>query len=296
MILAMLLAAIASAVVASVFADQQRWSSTVQHRRDRLQARSLAMAGVQWARRILLDDARSTVTDHLGEIWALPLPPVPLEHGEIRGAIVDAQSRLNVNVLAATGSARATEKARVERLFAQRGVNTAALPAISDWLDGDRESRAQGAEDSYYQSQPVAALAANAPAVRLGELAHVRGLTLPALRAVMPWLAALPEGTALNVNTAPPEVLLAALDTATPDDVAALVASRAQKPFTTIAEFRARLPQGTVLRSEEGLDVQSRYFLVTVEARQGESVARVRALVHRPQGPTIPAVVWELVE
>ena len=53
----MLIAALAAAVAATVFADQQRWSRTVEHRRDQVQAQALAMAGVQWARQILDDDA-----------------------------------------------------------------------------------------------------------------------------------------------------------------------------------------------------------------------------------------------
>jgi type II secretory pathway component PulK len=55
-VLAMLLAAFAAAVAATVFADQQRWSRAVAHRRDQVQAQALAVAGVQWSRQILHDD------------------------------------------------------------------------------------------------------------------------------------------------------------------------------------------------------------------------------------------------
>ena len=102
-ILAMLIAALAAAVAATVFADQQRWGRTVELRRDQVQAQALAMAGVQWARQILDDDARRSEIDHLGEPWALTLPPIPMEDGEIRGAIVDAQGRLNINALGFAG-------------------------------------------------------------------------------------------------------------------------------------------------------------------------------------------------
>ena len=39
--------------------------------------------------------------------------------------------------------------------------------------------------------------------------------------------------------------------------VEALLADRARKPFTTIAEFRARLPDGSVLASDVALSVKS---------------------------------------
>ena len=41
------------------------------------------MAGVQWARQVLDDDARRSDVDHLREPWAVPLPPIPLDNGEI---------------------------------------------------------------------------------------------------------------------------------------------------------------------------------------------------------------------
>jgi general secretion pathway protein K len=90
-------------------------------------------------------------------------------------------------------------------------------------------------------------------------------------------------------------VLAAVVDNLTAERVAALVASRSQKPFTTIAEFRARLPEGAVLPSEIGLAVRSSFFYVTVEATQGATRARARALLRRTAGAW-PEVVWQVVE
>src|SRR5438270_9404294 len=98
-VIAMLLAAFAAVVAASVLADQERWTRSVTYRRDQVQAQATAIAGIQWARQILFD-ARHNAIDHLGQPWAVRLPPIPLDNGEIRGSIVDAQSRLNVNALA----------------------------------------------------------------------------------------------------------------------------------------------------------------------------------------------------
>jgi general secretion pathway protein K len=294
-ILAMVLAALAAAVAVSVFADQQRWSRGVLHRRDQAQAQAIAMAGIQWARQILEEDGRTTVIDHLGEPWAIPLPPIPLENGSIRGAIVDAQGRLNVNALGADGAAAQVERRRIERLLSRQGASVGGIDAIADWIDADAVARPNGAEDAYYAAQAIPGLAANAPVVHVAELAAVRGVGLAGLAAAMPMLTALPAGTPTNVNTAPPEVLAAIVDNLDGAKLAALTASRAQKPFTTIAEFRARLPDGSTLTQEDGLGVRSEYFYVVVEARQGETVARARALVRRPGGRS-PWVVWQIVE
>ena len=294
-ILAMLIAALAAAVAATVFADQQRWSRSVEHRRDQVQAQALVMAGVQWARQVLDDDARRSDIDHLREAWAIPLPPIPLDNGEIRGAIVDAQGRLNINALGDNGATADLERRRIAALFAQRGGPTAALDAIADWIDTDAIVRDAGAEDAYYAAQPVAGLPPDAPVVRIAELASVKGVTAQTLEAVAPFLSALPAGTPVNVNTALPEVLATIVDSLDGDRLAALISDRGAKPFTSIQDFRARLPKGASLTSDSALAVKSGFFYVTVEARQGETLARARALLRRSAGaPT--AIAWQVVE
>jgi general secretion pathway protein K len=294
-VLAMLLSALAAAVAVTVFADQRRWAESVLHRRDQVQAQALALAGIQWARQILHDDARNSAIDHLGEPWAVPLPEIPLENGSIRGAIGDAQARLNVNALGAASATAGVERTRLQRLFEQRGGPVAALDAIADWIDADSIPRPAGAEDAYYRALPVAGLAADAPVLRTAELLAVRGVTEDTLAAVAPFISALPVGTPLNVNTAPAEVLATLIDGAPAAGLGELVASRSGKPFTTIAEFRARLPGGATLGSDLGLSVRSDYFFATVEARQGTTLGRARALLQRRAG-TWPAVVWQVVE
>ncbi|MDQ6619939.1 MAG: type II secretion system minor pseudopilin GspK [Pseudomonadota bacterium] len=294
-VLAMMLAAFAAVVAASVLADQQRWTRNVEHRRDQVQAQATAMAGLQWAQQILYDDARTTVIDHLGETWALRLPPIPLDNGEVRGAIVDAQSRLNLNGLGDDASSAMIERTRLARLFAQRGAPALALASIADWVDRDGIARDNGAEDAWYRAQTVAILPPNAPVPRVSELAIVRHMSYEALASINAFVTTLPPRTPLNVNTASPEVLATVIDDATAETLAALVATRAQKPFATVADFRARLPQGAHLASEEMLDVKSRFFEITVEVRQGTSVARARALVRRDAGRW-PAVEWQVVE
>ena len=281
-LLAMLLAALAATIAATLFADQQRWSRGVEYRRDQVQAQALAMAAVQWTRQILDDDARTTTLDHLGEPWAFNLPPMPVENGDIRGAIVDAQARLNINALGAGGAEERRGGERIARLFAQRGGPVAALDAIADWIDRDGVTRTDGAEDDAYARLDPPALAANAPVVRIAELAAVRGVGAPALAAVAPYLAALPGGTPVNVNTASPAVLAALVDGLNPDQWSAFVDGRARKPFTTVAEFRARLPEGARLDGEDGLAVRSDWFLRDHRSAAGPvGGARPRAAVPR---------------
>ena len=77
----------------------------------------------------------------------------------------------------------------------------------------------------------------------------------------MPFLTALPIGTQVNVNTAPPEVLAAIVENVEPKRSASLIASRKAKPFTTIADFRSRLPEGATVAGTESLNVTQLVFL-----------------------------------
>jgi hypothetical protein len=55
------------------------------------------------------------------------------------------------------------------------------------------------------------------------------------------------------------------------------------------------LPSGATLASDVGLGVASSYFLVTIDARQGTTHSRARALVRRAGGSR-PTIVWQVVE
>jgi general secretion pathway protein K len=296
-LLAMLLAALAATIAVTLFADQQRWTRAVMHRRDQAQAQALAMAGVQWARQVLYDDVRRGSVDHLKEPWAIALPPIPLENGEIRGGIADAQARLNINALGDKGTATALERARIGRLVASLPDFANALDAIGDWIDADVELRPNGAEDAYYGSLPVPRIAANAPIGRIAELGAVKGVSLTSLAAISPFITALPLGTPVNVNTAPPEVIAAIVENLSSEGLAAFVAKRDKAPFSSLSDFRAALPPTATLSDASLLDVKSNWFYVTVEARQGTTIARARALVNRGADTSKwPTVAWQVVE
>lgn len=292
LIIAMLVAALAAAVAISVATAQAQWSAQVAHRRDRIQAESIVLAGIQWARQVLEADDRATAYDDLREPWALPLPQTPVENGSVEGRIVDAQGMLNANNLA--GPRAATERTRFERLFAALRIAPSLVPAIIDWVDTDDAPQPGGAEDAWYRSAPQPSLTANAAAIRVHELALVRGMTIAALGSLMRYVTALPVDTPLNVNTAPVEVLAASMTNVEPGALAALIASRTQRPFTSISEFRERLPSGASIGDESLYTVKSRYFLVYVRARQGDTSAEARALIERGGG--WPRIVWQVVE
>ena len=297
-VMAMLLAALAATIAATLLWQQQRWAGEHERRRDQVQAQVLAMAGVQWARQILFDNTRSSTIVHLGQPWAFRLPPTPIENGSIGGYIVDAQARINLDNLAAPANASAPTRAMLERLFAQVGAPLPLLNAITDWVDADDQvTEGGGAEDAYYLARSTPGLAADAPVRRVAELLVVRSVDPGVLNRLRPFVETIDAPATINVNTAPPEVLMAAIGGLDATLAAAVVAARAQSPYTSVADFRARLPRGDLRIDETLLGVRSDWFVVTIEARQGDTSARARAMLKRSANPSEwPVVVWQTVE
>lgn len=293
LVVAMLVAAIAAAVATTLAVEGTRWLSIVEGRRDQARAASLASAGVQWARQALDDDAARGPVDHLGEPWAIALPPIPVDGGRVEGRIEDAQARLNVNAIAGGDANAAVARDRLARLFARRGLDPGLVDAVADWVDPDAVPRERGAEDAAYER--ARSVAANAPMTRPGELAAVRGFTPALAGRVAGDVVALPADAGLNVNTASPDVLATALPGLDGEAIGAIVAARVARPFATIQDFRARVAPGAAAPDTTGLAVGSRHFLVTVRAQQGNAIVRAEALIARADG-SVPTVVWQVLD
>jgi general secretion pathway protein K len=284
LITAMLVAALAAAVVATLAATQFQWLRTVELRRDEVQAQAIVLAGLAWARDAVREGPGAEAVDHLGEPWALPLPPTPLDNGSVEGSIVDAQSRLNLNNLADDGALARATRERLAPLFERAGLGTAAVDAIA----AATGIGVGGGTRATKESRGTTFL-------RAAEAAAVPGIDGARFAAVAPLVVALPSATRVNVNTAPPEVLALLGSGLDGEALALLVAERTRKPFATPGDFRSRLPQGASVSDETLLGVRSDYFLVTVRARQGEALAQGRALVRRRPNQA-PLVVWQTIE
>jgi general secretion pathway protein K len=163
--------------------------------------------------------------------------------------------------------------------------------ALADWIDADAEPQPRsGAEDSHYLGLGRAYLVANGPLVDVAELALVRGFDESVRTRLRPYVTALPAATAVNVNTAPAEVLAAIVAGLGIGQARAIAIARDKAYFHSAAEFSSALPAGLVARGED-VTVQSDYFVVKVHARIGEGQARAVALLARDERQW-PRVVW----
>src|SRR3954465_14143007 len=99
-VLAMGVVALAAIAAAAMLASQSTWARHAELTAEHAQAQALVQAGIDWSRALLGDDRRVSSVDHLGEPWAMRLPPVPVENGELAGQIDDQQAAFNLNNLA----------------------------------------------------------------------------------------------------------------------------------------------------------------------------------------------------
>lgn len=290
-VLAMGVVALAALAASSIMVKQSSWSRHSELTSEHAQAQLIIKAGLDWARAVLGDDRRVSNVDYLGEPWALRLPPIPVENGSLVGHIEDQQGRFNLNNIAKDGKLNLAQLAHFRRLLEILALPPALADALADWIDADSEPQPQdGAEDGYYLGLERPYLAANRPLTDVAELALVRGFDAGVRAILRPFVTALPRFTAVNANTAAPEVLAAVVEGLGLDGARALVAQRERTYFRNFSDFFNQLPPGLSVPTEN-ISVSSDYFIATMRVTIGGAQARGSALLARANTGW-PAIVW----
>jgi len=263
-ILAMLIVTLAATAAGFALQRQELSIRSLEAARDYEQARWILKGGANWARFILAEDARSSVVDHAGELWATGLPPTEIEHGTLAGDIGDQQGLFNLANLIRDGEPSARDIAALKRMLQAIGLRAELADAI----------------------------AASQPIFEIGELYRVRGCDDAVVARLRQFATVLPRRTQVNVNTALPEVLVAIVDGLTLAEALVLANGRKAAPIRDAGDFRARLPRPELSVSGEDISVQSRFFLVQGRAEIGKAHVRMQALLQR-EGPALPIIVWQ---
>jgi general secretion pathway protein K len=278
----LLIVAMATTIAAFMAQQQGFWQREVENGRDRAQARRIAEAGIDWARAVLADDWSLNQVDHGKEMWAMKLPAIPVEGGEVQGTIYDQQGVFNLNNLVRNGVVSTLDLARFQRLLAALGLPQEIGGALVDWMDANSDVSANGAEDEYYQNLAKPYRCANRPLSDIGELSWVKGFDATIIKRLLPFVSVLPESnTAVNVNFAPPEVLMAMLPGLTLQDARQIETRIKTDPFKSTADFLQQLPRNVPQDNAMNLSVSSQYFMVIGRATQGDGASSARALLRR---------------
>jgi general secretion pathway protein K len=213
LITAVLIVALATILAVEVgfkgYLDQRRSATTFALD----QGFEVALGAEAWAADILRKDKiESPKTDDFTELWATPIPPIPVDGGEVEGQLEDMQGRFNLNSLVRFEGNRyminEPSVKRLERLLELLELETKWASIIADWIDSDtQEQFPDGAEDGAYTSMMPPYRSANMPITRASELLAVTGFGLERYQKLEPFVTALPIGTRINLCTAPLEVL-----------------------------------------------------------------------------------------
>jgi general secretion pathway protein K len=293
MITAILIVALATILAVHVgyqaFLDQRRSATAFSID----QGYQVALGAEAWVADVLQRDARqSAKTDDYTEEWAMRIPPLPVDGGEILGQVDDMQGRFNLNSLVKwdqTKNEYVTDNAAVERM--KRLLDILKLEEkwagiIADWIDGDIDAAfPDGAEDSTYTGLTPAYRTANMPITRSSELLAIAGFGLERFQKLEPYVTALPIGTPINLCTAPPPVLdaLTAKQRQYTLAVQSTAQTRKQRCFPTIADLQAQLDpkEKTDLIDGKVVSQTSSYFRTTVWVTIGTTQVTLYSLLYR---------------
>jgi general secretion pathway protein K len=252
-----------------------------------LRGHELAQAGIEAAKVILSNDSTEGAVDDLQEPWAQPWGPYPMGGAEISVNIQDANGRLNLNNLVdERGTAVGEFVAIVRNLYRELEIDPQLVDPLVDWIDPDDQPYGpSGAESEYYLELPTPYRAKNGPLDSLDELLSVRGYDDAVLQKLRPYVAALPRGALLNVNTASPVVLLALRPDLPMDFADTIVAARTAKPFQTVRDLTGMSEVQQYVLPVKWLTTVSQYFEVASTARRPNAVVTERVLLDRASSP-----------
>jgi general secretion pathway protein K len=290
LLLAMLTVTLVAALASAAAWQQWRHVAVEEAERERQQAAWVLTGALDWARLILREDARTNQNtgagDHLAEPWAVGLeearlssflaadkntdPPPALE-AFLSGGIQDQQGRLNWANLVQQGKLSEPDLRAFTQLYEQLGLPEAEITRVASlWLKATAASQATPPPGTDTPLLPK----------RVGQLSWL-GVSAQSLQRLGAYTTVLPERTPLNLNTAPAELLVAAVPGLDLARARRAVAQRALTPFKNLADVAAVIGTTQEPLNDAQHTTASRYFEVQGSLRLGERVVHERSLVQR---------------
>ncbi len=291
---AMLTVALVATFAAAALWQQWRSIEVEAAERARVQSEWILTGGLDWARLVLREDAKSGGPDSLGEPWAVPLQEARLssflaadrntstststdsEAGVmdafLSGQMIDLQSLLNVTNLVQDGKLSEPDLAAFARLFEVLGLPQSQLQKMAENLRFALDRNAANG------SSPLAPLVPQ----RVEQLGWL-GLPPETIAALQPYITILPTTTPVNLNTAAAEVLEATVPGLSMADAQRMVAARASAPFRTMDEAAraAGLDVSALTAVASKVNIASRFFEVRSRLRLDKLIVEEHSIVQR---------------
>ncbi len=247
------------------------------------QAYLYALGAESWVKRILLRDAKHNRIDSFKDVWAMPLPPLPIPGGTVDGQIEDLQGRFNLNNLVVENGQASVEYMKFfERLLRILELPPQLAQVVVDWIDNDLEAQMpDGAEDNTYLSKTPAYRTSNTLFSSPSEIRLLAGFDNDSYQKLLPYISTLPTRTPINVNTAPLPVLMALAQGLSETDATVLIADREKKPFESTQDFIVHNALAGLKIEVNHISVVSAYFLLTAQVQIERARAQLSSVLHR---------------
>lgn len=300
------------------------------HQRDGVVLDAAVHAGLNVARAALLADQRENEFDSPHDEWATLDPEIlaDLMGGEKLDIVVeDLSGKLQVNALVVSDTVAnksagknkqpTQNQAQTQRtlwirfltsgMFAVEDEEQAILlvDALVDWLDADDEALDRGAESSYYRSLDPPYVCKNGPVQSLEELLLVKGMTPEILygneehSGIIGHLTISGEDGKININTAPPEILLTLADNLNEELVQLLIDFREDPENREVLEQASWYRQvsgfpGDIALEKNAITVSSSFFAITSTAYLDDQYRRGIGIIQRTEDTRQMLVSWRL--
>ena len=303
---ALLIAAVVAVIAAGMIERQGLLTRQVENRQLAVQGQWALQGGLQLSRQLLAEQRQRDPLVRAGQPWTRPLPDMAAGNVVFAGQLEDEQGKFNLRNLVVDGRVDAEALATFQRLCGLIGVEARLASAISERVIGSYPRQPatpvapqQAGFDSGRLTSPASAsapLPARQPMMRnLDALASLKGMNTQTLQRLRRFVTLLPALTWVNGNTASAEVLAAQVPGLSLQQAAALVAERdGGRWFVNRGDFVNRLRMPQLAQANVRVGINSDWFRLHGQARQGQRVLRMQALLRQREG-RLPDVVWTRV-
>ena len=237
---------------------------------------------VVWAENLLKQSEQLARAEDTVMVVAdiLPVTATPYNEGQVWAELIDLQGRFNLNNLHFD-----------EFLNAKLDHLRRLLSIILFDVDENQIKQIIQSMTDYIVSQDPQ----KNPFFHISQLRMLEGVTAEIYQRISPYLTALPEPIAINVNTATAPILMSLSQQLSASDVETLIQNRQQAPFTSTDAFMSAMSEDSIALEADMITVHSQYFLLSSSVlidQQQLNTYSIFHLLNREDQPVIN-ILWQ---
>ncbi len=253
LIVALLVVALATVLIAALLDRGELANARTRNTLREMQAESYARGLEDYAAHVL--NQTQTSADSSNSVWAVPLPPTPVPGGEISATMTDLNGRFNLNNLAIDSQPQGQGDWQeiFRRLLIALKLDVNLEQNVVDWMNTDSST-----SDGWYVAQAVPYRRGQRIFSQVSELRLVKGFDGDTYAKILPYVAALPVNTSINVNTASVPVLMT-LSLNMTEQSAAAIWQQGHANFSSVNDLQTQ--QRIAIDYFSRYSISSNYFL-----------------------------------